>query len=137
MDESYVNAAHLFRRVGFGALHEELEVFKHWPWVDLVDMALEGDLHALAGAERTLGHDPPVDRHGAIADELGRDRTRAAVEHRDNTVEPLAVERGRNLLVDSHSEPDLPQSGSRIDNSIMPMAPQTTAMSAMLNTGHH
>ncbi len=41
MDESYVNAAHLFRRVGFGALHEELEVFKHWPWEDLVDLALD------------------------------------------------------------------------------------------------
>ena len=41
MDESYVNAAHLFRRAGFGALHEEIEIFKHWPWADLVDMVLD------------------------------------------------------------------------------------------------
>ncbi len=41
MDEASVNAAHLFRRAGFGALHEEVEHFKHWPWDDLVDLVLD------------------------------------------------------------------------------------------------
>ena len=41
MEEAYVNAAHLFRRAGFGALHEEVEVYKHWPWADLVELVLD------------------------------------------------------------------------------------------------
>lgn len=41
MDEASVNAAHLFRRAGFGGLLEEVDLFKHWPWVDLVDLVLD------------------------------------------------------------------------------------------------
>ncbi len=41
MDEAAVNVAHLFRRAGFGALQEEIELFKHWPWDDVVDLVLD------------------------------------------------------------------------------------------------
>ena len=41
MDQAYLDAAHLFKRAGFGALHEELEVYRHWGWTDLVDMVLD------------------------------------------------------------------------------------------------
>ncbi len=41
MDEASVNVAHLFKRAGFGALHEEVELYKHWPWDDVVEMVLD------------------------------------------------------------------------------------------------
>jgi uncharacterized protein (DUF1800 family) len=41
MDQAYANAAHLFRRAGFGALHSEVETYKHWAWADLVDLVLD------------------------------------------------------------------------------------------------
>lgn len=41
MDEASVNAAHLFSRAGFGGLREEVELFKHWPWADLVELVLD------------------------------------------------------------------------------------------------
>ncbi|MEM7271730.1 MAG: DUF1800 family protein [Actinomycetota bacterium] len=41
MDEAALNAAHLFSRAGFGGLREEVELFKHWPWNDLVDLVLD------------------------------------------------------------------------------------------------
>ncbi|MGH1493415.1 MAG: DUF1800 family protein [Acidimicrobiales bacterium] len=41
MDEAALNVAHLFRRAGFGAVNEEVELFKHWPWNDVVDMVLD------------------------------------------------------------------------------------------------
>jgi uncharacterized protein (DUF1800 family) len=41
MDAAYADAAHLFRRVGFGALPEEIERYKHWAWADLVDLVLD------------------------------------------------------------------------------------------------
>lgn len=41
MDEAYANAAHLFRRAGFGALHAEVEANKTRPWTELVDLVLD------------------------------------------------------------------------------------------------
>jgi uncharacterized protein (DUF1800 family) len=41
MDEAYANAAHLFRRAGFGALHGEVEAYRNWAWTDLVDLVLD------------------------------------------------------------------------------------------------
>ncbi len=41
MVAGYDDAAHLFRRAGFGALHEEVEVYRHWTWEALVDLVLD------------------------------------------------------------------------------------------------
>jgi uncharacterized protein (DUF1800 family) len=41
MDQSYEDAAHLFRRAGFGAVHEEIEAYKNWGWTDLVNLVLD------------------------------------------------------------------------------------------------
>ncbi len=41
MDEASANTAHLFRRAGFGALHSEVEAYKHLAWPDLVEMVLD------------------------------------------------------------------------------------------------
>lgn len=41
MDEAYLDTAHLFRRAGFGALHQEIEQYKTWDWNDLVGMVLD------------------------------------------------------------------------------------------------
>jgi uncharacterized protein (DUF1800 family) len=41
MDEPAVNVAHLFSRAGFGALAEEVNIYKHWPYEDVVDLVLD------------------------------------------------------------------------------------------------
>ncbi len=41
MVAGYTDAAHLFRRAGFGALHEEIDVYQHWSWEALVDLVLD------------------------------------------------------------------------------------------------
>lgn len=41
MDQAYQDAAHLFRRAGFGALHDEVEAYKNWSWGALVNMVLD------------------------------------------------------------------------------------------------
>lgn len=41
MDVASVNAAHLFKRAGFGAVAEEVELYKHYTWEALVDLVLD------------------------------------------------------------------------------------------------
>lgn len=41
MVAGYADTAHLFRRVGFGGLHEEVERYQGWSWEALVDLVLD------------------------------------------------------------------------------------------------